>query len=75
MENDRLSSQAVYQPVFSITMVVVAGDIAVTIVGDSTGQVSKRIPDRCPRPSSSVAPSIWYDAVADPHRKSCGNFT
>src|SRR5450756_1058524 len=26
-----------------------------------------------PRPSSVTAPSIWYDAVAAPHRKSWGN--
>src|SRR5689334_8815319 len=26
-----------------------------------------------PRPSSATAPSIWYDAVDTPHRKSVGN--
>src|SRR5207248_7546079 len=25
-----------------------------------------------PRPSSAIAPSIWYDAVAEPQRKSSG---
>jgi hypothetical protein len=26
-----------------------------------------------PRPSAVAAPSIWYDEVADPHKKSLGN--
>src|SRR3712207_9582337 len=28
-----------------------------------------------PRPSSSTAPSIWYEAVAVPHKKPSGNRT
>ncbi len=59
--------------VLAPAVVVVAGDVAVVVVRDLSGVCEKVSQIDGERPSSVTAPSIWYAAVAVPHRKSCGS--
>ena len=51
-------------------MVVVAGHVAGVAVPDLARRVAEGVPDRRAAAVLVAAPSIWYDAVAEPRRKS-----